>query len=459
MPPEARTVAGSWAQRPSGVPGSVPPPSVPLSFLLAAAVGLIGCGVAWVFARSAAATDPTSNSVVAAVHLGVLATLATGILGATHQFAPVITGRPLRSVRLARATLVSFLAASWMLPLGVATEQVAVTAISGALTGVALVLLAVNLSGPLRARGKGVPVLALRVALAGALLTGFLGVTFIGDRQANWFVLAGHVDLAMGVLGMFGWLGMTYIGVAEKLWPMFMLAHVPGPRRAPGVAVVGVGGGVLLITPALAWNIAPLAGIGAVLMTTGLGAHLVSLTAHVRHRRRKADLHLVFVITSAGWLVLGAALSLAAAIEMTGDARLGTSLAAAALAAFGGWLLEALVGHSYKVVPFVVWSALRSRSIASGPTGKPLMFSDLYDHTSAGAAYGSVTAAVACLCAGLAAEAPALVAIAGALLTATGLVIVVSLMVIPLRMLHHAASMPRVRADAARPEPGPVTAP
>ena len=178
-----------------------------------------------------------------------------------------------------------------------------------------------------------------------------------------------------------------------------------------------------------------------------------------RHRRRKADLHLVFVITSAGWLVLGAALSLAAAIEMTGDARLGTSLAAAALAAFGGWLLEALVGHSYKVVPFVVWSALRSRSIASGPTGKPLMFSDLYDHTSAGAAYGSVTAAVACLCAGLAAEAPALVAIAGALLTATGLVVVVSLMVIPLRMLHHAASMPRVRADPARPEPGPVTAP
>ncbi|MDA8297519.1 MAG: hypothetical protein M0004_13220 [Actinomycetota bacterium] len=451
MPPDPRAATGSWAERPAGVPATVPPPSVPLSFLFAAAVGLVGCGVAWVLARSAAANDPTADPVVAAVHLGVLATLATGILGATHQFAPVITGRPLRSVPLARATLISFVAASWMLPLGVATQQLAVTAISGALTGLALVLLAVNLSGPLAARGKGAPVLALRIALVGALVTGFLGIAFIGDRQGNWFALAGHVDLAMGVLGIFGWLGMTYLGVAEKLWPMFMLAHVPGPKRAGHLAVVGVGSGLLLATPGLAWSITVLAWIGAALMTAGLGAHLWSLTAHVAHRRRKADLHLLFVITAASWLVLGAALSLAAAVSVHKDPQVGTSLTAAAVAAFGGWLLEALVGHSYKVVPFILWSALRSRSISSGPAGKPLMFSDLFDRRAAGAAYVSVTLAMAALCIGLGAAAPTLVAVAGALLAVTGVVVAVSLMVIPLRMIRHASSTTAVTAERAGP--------
>lgn len=74
----------------------MPPPSVPLAFLAAASTGLVACGGAWIWARSAAAADPNADPVVAAVHFGVLATLAMGVLGAAHQFTPVITGRPLR---------------------------------------------------------------------------------------------------------------------------------------------------------------------------------------------------------------------------------------------------------------------------------------------------------------------------------------------------------------------------
>jgi len=426
---------GSWAARPPGVPGAVPPPSVPLSFLGAASAGLIACGVAWIWVRSAAAVDPNSDPTIAAVHFGVLATLTMGVLGATHQFTPVITGRPLRSILLARATFVVWLAASWALPLGIGFENVGVTAASGALALVGLVLLAWNLAAPLSVRGKGAPVTALRLALLGAAATTLLGATFVGDRQGNWFVLSAHVDLAMGVLGLFAWLGVTYIGVAQKLWPMFMLAHLPGHYHAGTVAVWATWLGAAVLAGGLAHGVPAAEWAGAAVLGIGLGAHLVSLWVHVRHRRRKADLHLLFVATAAAWLVVAAGLALAGALLLPHHYRLGVALVSAAMVASGGWLLEALVGHAHKVVPFIVWSLLRSAGARNGPSGKPLMFADLYHHGWAGATYGTVTTGIGALCAGLGASSTPAIAAGGALLAATGLLAAVNLSARPLHLL------------------------
>ena len=78
---------------------------------------------------------------------------------------------------------------------------------------------------------------------------------------------------------------------------MFFLAHVPGRRRAGVVAVWAVPAGVALLSPGLLAGLPQLAGAGAAVLAVGLVAHLCSLGAHVRHRRRKADLHLVYVLT------------------------------------------------------------------------------------------------------------------------------------------------------------------
>ncbi|MHB1739414.1 MAG: hypothetical protein ACYCXA_08060 [Actinomycetes bacterium] len=432
----------------------MPPPSVPLAFLVAASAGLVACGSAWIWARSAAAADPSADPVVAAVHFGVLTTLSMGILGATHQFTPVITGKPLRSLRLARATFGTWLVASWMLPFGIATEQLAVTAASGALAGLAIVLLAVNLTAPLSVRGKGAPVTALRFAVAGAVLTTLLGIAFVDDRQGNWFALSGHVDLAMGVIGMFGWLGITYVGVAEKLWPMFMLAHLPAGHRAGRLAVWTIPIGAAALAGGLGWSVLSLAWVGAGILAVGLGAHLVSLWAHVRHRRRKADLHLVFITTSAAWLLAGAGLALASVLVLPHRYDQGVALAAASMAAFGGWLLEALVGHAHKVVPFIVWSALRARGIATGPSGRPLMFADLYDHAWAAATYGTTTAGVAALCVGLGASLPAATAAAGLLFIVTGIMVAANLSIRPVHLLttgRLSEDRPVVRATVDEP--------
>jgi hypothetical protein len=358
-----------------------------------------------------------------------------GVIGAMHQFTPVITGRPLHSIRLAQATFVTWLAASWLLPIGIATEQLAITAVSGMLAGVGIILLVVNLSPPLLVKGKGIVVTALRFALVGALLTTFLGITFVGDRQGHWFHLAGHVEIAMAVIGLFGWLGITYVGIAEKLWSMFMLAHIPGVHRAGLVAVWAIPPGAALLAAGLAWNILGLAFAGALILAVGLGAHLLSLFNHIRHRRRKADLHLVFVVTSALWLIVGVGLAIGAVFTLGHHFHLGVALAAAAMAAFGGWLLEALVGHVHKVVPFILWSALRARGVAVGPSGKPLMFADLYSHQWAMVTYATVTIGIAALCLGLGASLSAAMALAGLLFILTGIVVVANLSLLPIRML------------------------
>ncbi len=435
LPAAPAAGAGAWRTRPTGLPGAVPPPAVPLAYLGAAAAGLVACGAALVWASRTATLDPTADRVVAAAHLGMLATLSMGVLGAAHQFVPVVTQRPLRSVRLAWATFAAWLGGAWLLPAGFATGQEGVVEAGGALAAVALTLLVLNLWHPLASRGKGAPVTGLRFALAGFVVTGCFGVVYVADRRGNWWDLSGHVVLAHAVVGLFGWLGLTYIAVAEKLWPMFFLAHVPGRHLAGRVAVRAVPAGVALLSPGLLLGVPLLAGPGALVLAAGLAAHLLSLRAHVRNRRRKVDLHLAFVLTSAGWLPVGAGLALAAAVMMPSHHHAGVALVAASVAAFGGWILEAMVGHSYKVVPFVCWSVLRARGVDKGTGGRPLLFADLYGHAWAALSYGFVTAGIAALCFGLGAGVAIATVLAGALFAATGLVTALNLTVRPVRLL------------------------
>jgi len=416
----------------------VPPPSVPLSFLAAAAAGLVACGGALIWARGIAMADPTADPVVAAAHYGMLATLSMAVLGALHQFTPVVTQRPLRSVALARATFAAWLGAAWLLPSGIAMQQEGVVEAGGGLAAVAITLLVVNLAAPLAVRGKGHPVTGLRFALAGFALTACFGVTYVADRRGNWFDLAGHTVLAHAVIGLFAWLGLTYIAVAEKLWPMFLLAHVPGRHRAGRLAVWLVPSGVALLSPGLFFSVGPLAWAGAAVLAGGLAAHLTSLAAHIRHKRRKGGLYLVFVVTSAGLLTAGAGLALAAALVMPRAHHAGMALAAAAVTAFAGWLLETLVGHAHKVVPFIMWSVLRGRGVATGPSGRPLGFGDLYDHRVAAGSYALITAGITAACAGLAATQPAALAAGGGLLAAAGIAVAANLSITPAALLRGA---------------------
>ncbi len=414
-------------------------------------MGLAACGGALIWARSAAATEPTADPVVAAVHLGVLATLSMGILGALHEFVPLLTHRPLLSRRLAWATLSCWVPAAWLLPLGVATGSAPAVEAGGALATLTVALAGVDLLSPLRLRGGGATLVGLRIALAGFAATVAYGAVYVADRRGGWFELSGQVVLAHAVVGLFAWLGLTYIAVAERLWPMFLVTRAPSGRRAPRLAIGGVAAGVALLSPGLLVGLPALAWTGATLLAIGLGAHLASLVSHLRRRRGTAGVETAFVVTSAAWIPIAGALALTAALLSGRGHPARSALVAAAVAAVCGWLLEALVGLAHKVSAFIMWPALRGRGDGPGPGDRPLRFSDLYDRRLAWLSHAELTAGLVSLCLGLAASAQAGIAVGGALISTTALTTAMNISLTPRRRLRAA----RRSGGIARPAPGP----
>lgn len=442
MSDQAVAGAGShWQARAGGVSGNTPPASLPLTYFGFALIGMVACGITLAIAARAAVTDPTDDMVVAAAHFGMLATLSMGILGALHQFTPVVTQSPLRSVALARATFVCWLFGAWLLPLGFALTNESIVEAGGAFAGTAVALVVVNLSKPLSSRRKGAPVVGLRISVAGFAATALYGLVYVADRRGSWFELNGHVVLAHAVVGLFAWLGLTYVSVAEKLFPMFFLAHIPGRKRAGMIAIISVAGGVALLSPGLLFGLWPLAWSGGVILAVGLGFHLFSLIRHVIHRRRKADLYLVFVLSSAGFLAAGVVLSVAAAIGGGSS----STLSAACVAAFAGWVLLAFLGHLHKVIPFVLWSKFRSNGIARNGAGGQLVFGDLYVGAAAAAAYALVASGTALVVAGLVMLQALLISFGGLLIALSALVMLSNFSLTPWRLWHKMSSDPTSR--------------
>jgi hypothetical protein len=333
-------------------------------------------------------------------------------------------------------------ATAWLLPSGFAHGPESLVA-AGGVTGAATVLVAAwNLSGPLAARDGGVPLAGLRLSVGFLVVTVAFGVVYAFDRQTGWFPLLPHRVLAHAHLGLLGWLGLTYVSVAEKLWPMFLLAHRPRARAgawAVGLLAVGVpvlAAGLLLAAPAVAW-------LGGLAVASGLGCHLTSLAGVVHHRRRPLELLHWFLFSSAAFLVAAIALGATAALAAVEPAER-ARLVAAEVAALAAWLGFAVIGHAHKIVPFIAYTALRARGVTTGPSGRPLLFGDLFHHGAARLTLVAAAAGFATTVAGILAESPATVAAGGAAVALAGALVTANLASGPRRAARvHDTTIPR----------------
>src|SRR3546814_10656791 len=123
---------------------------------------------------------------VAAVHSAMLGFLSTGVLGALHQFAPVVGNRPLRSTRAAAVTMALFLPGVWTLAGGFAHGPSWLVPAGGITATTAILLAAWNLSGALSSKGKGVPLAGLRMSVGFLGPTASFGVLYaIEDRKST----------------------------------------------------------------------------------------------------------------------------------------------------------------------------------------------------------------------------------------------------------------------------------
>ncbi|MFN8103357.1 MAG: hypothetical protein U0U69_02715 [Acidimicrobiia bacterium] len=414
---------------PAGAKANVPPVALPLGFLLAGGIGLVTFGGAILFHAHTAVAAPQNPDTIAVVHFGVLTFLSTAVLGALHQFGPVVGQRRLRSVAAAWATLATMVTATWLLPVGFAHGPKSLVIAAALVGAVAVCLAAWNLSGPLSGRDGGVPVAGLRLSVAYLVGTVTFGVVYAFDRQSGWFVLLGHRVLAHAHLGLLGWLGLTYMAVAEKLWPMFLLAHRPRARSgAWAVALVATGTAILATGLLFAQSV--VTGLGAAIVIGGVVAHLTSLAGAVKHRRRSLELLHAFLFASATFLVTAVVVGILAALAPVGTVVRG-HLVSAEVASLIAWLGLAVIGHSHKIVPFISYARLRERGVQTHSSGRPLLFGDLFNARWAVVAFVLATAGFAAVVVGIIAGASPVVAAGGAAVAAAGAVATVNLAIGP----------------------------
>jgi hypothetical protein len=416
--------------------GNVPPASVPIAFFGAAAVGLVGFGMAAWLAADKIVASPIYPGTLSAVHVAMLAFLTVGVLGALHQFAPVIGQRPLRSVAVARVSCVGIVVTAWLLPTGFAHGPEDLVPLGGVIGATTVVLIGWNLSGPLGRGATGLPVWGLRCSVTFLIATVTFGVVYAFNRQTAWFPLLPHRVLAHAHLGLLGWLGLTYVSVAEKLWPMFLLSHRPSDRSGH-VGVWSLAAGVTVLTPGLLFGQPAVAWPGGVLVGVGVIAHITSLATYIRHRRRPLEVLHAFVLASAGFLLTAGVLAaLAGALDVTTVAR--TRLVSAEVMALTAWLGLAIVGHVHKIVPFIGYQVLRADGVATGPGGRPLLFSDLTSKRPAVASLVCGTTGGAAMVIGILTTSSATVATGAVLLSVTGVITTLNLVAGPRRVRRHA---------------------
>jgi len=319
-------------------------------FLIAGAAGLV-----WIAPELAAGLYPAPR-VAGITHLFTLGWLTTTIFGALYQLLPVALGAPVRWTRVGHASFWSFAPGVALFAAGVATSTTALHHAGIVLVATGIVLATINIGATLaRARTRDVTWAAIAIALAFLASTLVLGVVLLHNIHTGFIagarvrVLAVHLHVAL-----VGWALVMIVGVSHRLLPMFLLAHGADARwsrralalLAPGVALLGAG-----LASGLAW----LAWIGAALIEGGVGCFVWQALAFHRVRvRRKIDVGMKFAATALGFLVIAAVLGAAVLTLGASHARLATSYVLVGLL---GAIVMYVVGHFYKIVPLLAWTA------------------------------------------------------------------------------------------------------
>ncbi|HEY8489972.1 MAG TPA: hypothetical protein VIO14_03170 [Dehalococcoidia bacterium] len=371
-------------------PGSrLPDGALTLRFMGSALVALVAFQALLVFWAPEVTRHFLMPRTVTLVHLAALGWITTVMMGALYQLAPVIFQTRLAWPRLARAQfwihLVGVAGLVWSFGRGLWTPGLAGF---GALVVGSVILFAAHMGVTLRRRtvwnNTG---WFVAHALAFLALTVGMGLAFALDLRYGWWPLTPRLLATHAHLGLVGWFTYLLMGVSYRLIPMFTVVHGHGEGFSRWVMrLLNVGMlGVLLVFPHTAagrvWVLAT-----AGLLAAGSALYAVDIARLYRRRTRRAlDVTQHHMLAAVGALLLATGLGLRIAAGFDGD---GGALSRWTLAygytILAGWLSLAIMGHYYKIIPFLVWQRRYRPQAGRGPA--PL-FRDLYDERLARAAF------------------------------------------------------------------------
>jgi len=303
------------------------------------------------------------------VHLLTIGWLTILMLGALHQFIPVITAQ---GTVAGTSALVSLI----MILLGLGGMEAGFLSLNGTLPPSLLVALpvggllvlagaaiaAVSLSRTLW-QARPLPFSAWFVAAGLMFLFVAIGMGLVlgcAFAHPDWISWSGVFDdgLRLHLLaGLIGWFTLTAIGVSYRLLSMFTLA--PEERGPIGIAVFIFSTGGLAVT----WFLDLAAALGAdvpqalIIFTAaaaaiGLALYLFDMGHLYRSRRRKTlELNSGMALGALAAFAIALAFAIFLAIEGTNES---TSGALGYLFLFG-WLSGLGLSQLYKIIPFLTW--------------------------------------------------------------------------------------------------------
>lgn len=318
-----------------------------------------------------------SPATLAAVHLVTIGWLTLLMLGALHQFVPVITTRPLASDGAPAVTLIllvgglvlmatGFLAlpgGPWSAAAGAADLPLPLGG-SAVVAGTAVAL--ANLGRTLgRARPLSLPARYVAAALIFLALTVLLGLTFALTLTVPGLLPLPVAAPLMGsglplhlLAGIGGWFTLTAMGVALRLLAMFTLAPEERGRAGEIAWSLSVGGMALAWLGGLAAALLPgsfpaaAGSAGWMLAGGGVGLYLLDMRRLFgQRRRRELEINARF----GAWALGSLGLTVLAWALATALGRGPEAYAPVVFLALCGWLSGLGLSQLYKIVPFLTW--------------------------------------------------------------------------------------------------------
>lgn len=337
----------------TAAPARGPSALLPLTHLLTAAAAFVLAALALPWLATELAGHYYHPRLLALTHTLTLGWITLTIMGASYQIIPIVLGRALWSERLAWWQYGIFLTGV----VGI-VGHFFIAQWPGLLWSAGLLMIGTAthvLNAAMSARGLRTwtfPARLVALALAGFALTALFGAALGVEHVRAWLPGAFFARLHAHVhLALLGWVLPMVIGVAARIYPMFLLAPEP-QGRVNTVQRWGLGIGVPMTVVGLLLE-SPLAAAGALAVAAAVTAHVTWLVRAVRARKRPAlDWGLRLALAGAAFAVPATALGVGLALDTVRGPRWAMAYA---VLAFGGWASLTIAGMMLKIVPFLVW--------------------------------------------------------------------------------------------------------
>ena len=347
---------------PPGVPGWVP-------------LAWLGCALVWLATGAAglllvspelAEGNLYSPRVFAVTHLFTLGVLLSAILGALHQFIPVVLGVPIRHPRVAAAGFWLSQGGTALLVYGFWTWRPAFQAIAWLVLFAAIGAASWTVL-PARRRATQNRFVGGFVSLGHSALgvAMLIALARLGQGLGWWQVPRNGLLVAHFHLGLVGFGSMTAVGMGAKMLPAFLKsAGEPEPSTLHRIGWLA-GPGLLLLAAGAIAEFSPLIVTGGGLTLAAVGLHLLLMLGYWRRRSvPKLDPALGFIGVAMLWY--GAA-AVAGGWILIRRPPGGRTWIAYGLAGVLGWLIHLLAGVVHRIGPRLAANLRAERGRALTP--------------------------------------------------------------------------------------------